>query len=203
MVPYISIGGYADPPRIPHLSFEVNCGELVVLAGGPGSGKSNLIRCLAGLRRSDRGIIRILGSEPGTIRSRERTVFVFQNHNYAPDIGVRYQLDQRVSLLRDAPLREARDCVSDWCHDMNLLEISEYRPEKLNLSQLQMFSLAPLVLSYPSVVILDEPLKNLSASLTSDALQMVLNTLEKAAVLAMVQRRSPLLTRADRVVNLT
>ena len=202
MVPYISIGGYADQPRIPHLSLEVNRGELVIIAGGPGNGKSNLMKCIAGLRRPSRGIIRVLGSEPGTMRSREKSVFIFQKDNYAPDIILRYQLEQRVSLLRDVPAREARELVYEWCKDMDLATEAEMRPEKLNLSQLQIFSLAPLVLCEPSVAVMDEPLVNVASNLVPDAVQLILGILDRAAVLALVQRQSPLFSRADRTVVL-
>jgi ABC-type multidrug transport system ATPase subunit len=201
MTPYISIGGYSDPPRIPHLSFEVNRGELVALVGGPGSGKSNLMKCLAGIRKSVRDSIRILGSVPGSMRSRERSIFVFQNFNYAPDIFVRTQLEQRISLIRGVPSREVKDDVHNWCERMKLLDVCMNYPGKLNLSQLQLFSLAPVFLTSPSVVILDEPLRNVSVSHIDSALSLILPARENAAVLALVQKLSPLLEKADRIVT--
>ncbi|MCK4671991.1 MAG: ATP-binding cassette domain-containing protein [Candidatus Aegiribacteria sp.] len=202
MTPYISIGGYSDPPRIPHLSFEVNRGELVALVGGPGSGKSNLMKCLAGIRKSARDSIRILGARPGSMRSRERSVFVFQNFNYAPDIFVRTQLEQRISLIRGVPSRGVKDDVHDWCERMELQDVCVQYPGKLNLSQLQLFSLAPVSLTSPSVVILDEPLRNVSVSCIDAALSLILPALENAAVLALVQKTSPLLENADKIVTI-
>lgn len=200
MTPYISIGGYSDPPRIPHLSFEVNRGELVALVGGPGSGKSDLMRCLAGIRKSVRDSIRILGAEPGSMRSRERSAFVFQNFNYSQDIFVRTQLIQKISLIRGVPSREVKDDVHDWCERMELQDVCMKYPENLNLSQLQLFSLAPVFLTSPSVVVLDEPLRNVSVSCIDTALSMILPAVENAAVLALVQKTSPILENADRIV---
>lgn len=202
MAPYIFIGGYSDPPRIPHLSLEVNRSELVALVGGPGSGKSNLMQCLAGIRTYKRGSIRILGAKPGSMRSRENTIFVFQNCNYAPDTVVRFQIEQRVSLLRGAPRKDVKHDVLEWCEKRGLQEVSAQVPEKLNISELQLFSLAPLSLSNPSVVILDEPLRNISGSRIDDALEIVLSQLDKAAILVLVQKQSPLLVKADRIMNL-
>ncbi len=202
MAPYISIGGYSDPPRIPHLSLEVNHNELVALVGGAGSGKSNLMKCLAGIRKPVRDSIRIMGAKPGSIASRERSVFVFQNFNYAPDIYLRTQLDQRISLIRGVPSREVKDDVRDWCERMDLLDVCMNYPGKVNLSQLQLFSLAPVFLTSPSVVILDEPFRNVSASSVDAALSLILPALENAAVLALVQKSSPLLEKADRIVTI-
>ncbi len=202
MAPYISIGGYSDPPRIPHLSFEVNHSELVALVGGPGSGKSDLMKCLAGIRRPVRDSIRILGAEPGSMRSRERSIFVFQNFNYAPDILIRTQLEQRISLLRGVPSRKVKDDVHDWCERMELLDVYMNYPGKLNLLQLQLFSLAPVSLTSPLVVILDEPLRNVSDSSVDVALSLILPAVENAAVLALVQKMSPLLEKADRIMDI-
>ena len=202
MAPYISVGGHSDPPRIPHLSFEVNHGELVALVGGAGSGKSDLMKCLAGIRKPLRDSIRIMGAKPGSMRSRERSVFVFQNFNYAPDICIRTQLEQRISLLRGVPSRKVKGDIRAWCERIELQDVCMNYPGKLNLSQLQLFSLAPVSLTSPLVVILDEPLRNVSDSSIDTAISLILPTLEKAAVLVLVQKTSPLLEKADRILDI-
>ena len=202
MPPYISIGGYSDPPRIPHFSIEADSGELVAIVGGPGSGKSNLIKSIAGIRSTGSGSIRIMGARPGTIRSREMAAFVFQNSNFAPDLPVRNQLDRRIALIRGVSAREVQRDVAAWCEKMDLTEAAAQVPGHMNRSQLQMLSLAPLALTKPSVAVLDEPLVNLSSLRVSSVLSLIISLLEKASVLALVQNKSPLVKRADRVVNL-
>lgn len=202
MPPYISIGGYSDPPRIPYLSIEAGCGELVALVGGPGSGKSNLIKSIAGIRSTGRGSIRIMGARPGSMRAREKTVFVFQNSNFSPDLAVRIQLERRIALLRGAPVRAVQRDVADWCETMELTEAAGKIPDQMNRSQLQMLSLAPLALTNPLLAVLDEPVANLSSLSVSSALEMIISLLERASVLVLSQNKSPLVTRADKVVNL-
>jgi ABC-type multidrug transport system ATPase subunit len=202
MPPYISIGGYSDPPRIPHLSLEAVSGELVALVGGPGSGKSNLIKSIAGIRSAGRGSIRIMGARPGSMRSREEAIFVFQNSNYSPDLTVGTQLERRIALIRGVPARDVQRDVADWCEEMELTGLSREMPGRMNRSQLQMFSLAPLAIAKPCVAVLDEPLENLSSLMASEAIKMMISLLDRAAVLALVQNKSQLVTRADRVVNL-
>lgn len=202
MPPYISIGGYSDPPLIPYLSIEAGCGELVALVGGPGSGKSNLIKSIAGIRSAGRDSIRIMGARPGSMRAREESVFVFQNSNFAPDLTVRNQLERRIALLRRVPTSAVQRDVAGWCEEMELTEAADKIPGKTNRSQLQMLSLAPLVLTSPFVVVLDEPVANLSSLMVSSALAIIISMLEKASVLVLVQNKSPLVTRANRVVIL-
>lgn len=203
MPPYISIGGYSDPPRISYLSIEAGKGELVALVGCPGSGKSNLIKSIAGIRSVSGGSIRIMGAKPGSMRAREEAVFVFQNCNFAPDLAVRTQLERRIALFRGVPVRNVRIDIENWCKEMELTEIARYVPQQMNRSQLQMLSLAPLALTDPLVAVLDEPLVNLSSLSISSALSIIFSLLERnASVLALVQSKSPLVKRADRVVKL-
>lgn len=202
MPPYISIGGYSDPPRIPYFSLEVARGELVAVAGPPGSGKSNLIKSIAGIRAFSKGTIKILGARPGSMRSRTETSFVFQNWNFMPDLTVRTQLERRIALYRSVPTRTVRREVSRWCDDFELADAIDRYPRKLNRSQLQMLALAPLALTEPTVAVLDEPMANLSSLATASAISVILSVLERGAVLAFVQGRSPLAGRADRVVKL-
>jgi len=86
---------------------------------------------------------------------------------------------------------------------MELTEVAGQVPDQMNRSQLQMLSLAPLALTKPAVAVLDEPLSNLSSLRTSSALSIVISLLDKASVLVLVQSKSPLVKRANRVVNLT
>ena len=203
MPPYISIGGYSDPPRIPCLSLETGSGELVALVGGPGSGKSNLIKSIAGIRPVNRGSIRILGAKPGSMRAREGAFFVFQNSNFIPDLSVMSQIERIIALYRGVPVRNVREDVIGWCEEMELTAAVRMLPKQMNRSQLQMLSLAPLALTSHAVVILDEPLVNLSTMMTSSALSMIFSSLEsRASVLALVQSKSPLAKKADRTVNI-
>ncbi|MCK4807803.1 MAG: ATP-binding cassette domain-containing protein, partial [Candidatus Aegiribacteria sp.] len=132
MPPYISIGGYSDPPRIPYFSIEADRGELVALVGGPGSGKSNLIKSIAGIRSAGRGSIRIMGARPGSMRAREEAVFVFQNCNFAPDLVIRNQLERRIALFRGVPARAVQRDVAGWCEEMELTEAAGEIPGQMN-----------------------------------------------------------------------
>jgi ABC-type multidrug transport system ATPase subunit len=202
MPPYISIGGYSDPPRLAYLSVEVDKGEMVVITGPPGSGKSNLIKSMAGIRGYAKGSIKILGSRAGTLRSREGAVFVFQNWNFLPDLTVRNQLERKVALHRGFPTRDVRRAVARWCQDLDLGDAADRYPGQLNRSELQLLALCPAALVAPPVLVLDEPMANLSSIMVSSAMETVLSVLENGAILALSQARSPLVSRADRMVNL-
>jgi len=203
MPPYISIGGYSDPPRVPHFSLEVDRGELVVVTGGPGSGKTNLIKSLAGIRSTVRGSMRILGARPGDARARSDSLFVFQSGNFLEHVQVRQQLERKIALYRGASPREVRPVLKEWATETELVRLLDRTPGQLNRSQLQMLSFALLALTDAVVIVLDEPLEDLTSEQVSTAVAHIVDNLEGAAVLATARRRSPLLTKADRVVELS
>jgi energy-coupling factor transport system ATP-binding protein len=136
------------------------------------------------------------------VRYLNDTVVVFQDSNLVPDLPVRGQLERRIALHRGLATRDVRSDVDRWCVEMELESAVDRIPEKLNRAELQLLSLAPLALAEPAVVLLDEPLMNLSPIGVGHALEMILALLEKAAVLAVCQSRSSLTGKADRVVNL-
>lgn len=201
MPAYISIAGYSDPPRIPLLSLEVNRGEMVAVAGPPGSGKTSLVRSLAGLRDPVRGAIRLLGERPGGSASRFRSVFVFQDDNFAPDRSVWSQLVRRFALW-GGDAQESALRLEDWCDAFGLIQAATLSPAGLNLCQLRLFALAPVAICRPAVAILDEPLVGIPADHAAIVMELLHATREKGTVLVMTQKDSPACGGADRVVIL-
>ena len=201
MPAYLSVRGYSDPPRIPHLSLEVNRGELVVIEGAPGSGKSNLVSALAGIGKPIRGELRILGCKPGAPGARERAVFVFQEQNFSPGRSVWSQLLRRLPLWGLGKDR-AKTLLEEWCRDMKLLDSCSRNPEAINLSHLRLLSLAPLHFCKLAVVVLDEPLSDLSFDRVGEVADLIRDIAEESAVLAAVRLDNPLLGVADRIVTL-
>jgi ABC-2 type transport system ATP-binding protein len=201
MPAFISIAGYSDPPRIPLLSLEVNRGEMVAVAGPPGSGKSNLMGALAGIRNPVRGTIRILGQRAGEAACRLRSVFVFQDHNFDPGRTVWSQLAARLPLW-GGNSGENSLRLEAWCHACGLLEAAGREPGRMNLAQLRFLSLAPVALCSPAVAVLDEPLVGLPAEQAGRALDIIMTVREKGAVLVMTQEDSSVCRAADRVVVL-
>ena len=119
MLSEITIRNYSDPPRIRNLSLEVKRGELVLILGDPGSGKSRLVRCLAGIERCGNCRLTLAGTAAGSISSRVGSFFVFQSGNFDPDREVIQQLIRRIEL-RGFNRQAAAKLVSEWCRKYSL-----------------------------------------------------------------------------------
>jgi len=128
-------------------------------------------------------------------------MFIFQEQNFTPGGSVWSQLLRRLPLW-GLNADRAESALEKWCRDNDLLDISSRNPEKINLSHLRLLSLAPLHLCRPVVVVLDEPLSDLSSDLVGGITEMIKGVSGKAAVLAMTRLDDPLSELADRVVTL-
>src|SRR5215467_11020238 len=73
---------FAGRAVVDHVSLEVADGELFVLLGASGSGKSTILRMIAGLASSDAGSIQLMGQDVTRLPPQARGVgFVFQNYS--------------------------------------------------------------------------------------------------------------------------
>lgn len=198
----IKLRGYSDPPRISDLDLTVKPGEMVLLAGNPGTGKSRIVSCLAGLRRPRAQKISMAGHRPGSMASLGRSFFLFQEDNFAPGKEVFSQLVRRLST-RGVGRRRARYMLDTWSKSWGVYQFLRRPPEKLPLSVLQIFGLCELELCSFDAAVLDGPVCNLGPPVLEQATQLLLKIRESAAMLVLTDLPTTLYEVADRVVTLS
>jgi ABC-type sulfate/molybdate transport systems ATPase subunit len=142
------------------LSLSVGDGEVVALAGPSGAGKTTVLRCVAGLRRPDRGRI-AAGGEVWFEHDRvdrppqQRSVgYVPQHHALFPHLTVR----------RNVAFSGAGDgAVEELLERMGIAALADELPERLSGGERQRTALARALARRPGVLLLDEPLAALDA----------------------------------------
>jgi NitT/TauT family transport system ATP-binding protein len=192
-----------DPPRpaLDGLSFEVVSGELVAVIGANGTGKSTLLKLIAGLLDAGRGTVAIRGS---------------QVRGPGPDVGFVFQeprlLPWRSSLANVAfPLelagwsRNAREArARDLLRLVGTGDVERLRPHQLSGGTRQRVSIARALALEPRVLLLDEPFSALDA-LTRERFNVVLQTIwsETGTTILLVTHSIPeAVFLADRVLVL-
>jgi molybdate transport system ATP-binding protein len=149
-------------------SLEIAQGEFVALFGPSGVGKTTLLRCLAGLEQPEQGSV-VVGGDTWldttrriNLAQQQRHVgYVFQDYALFPNMTVRGNLE--FALRKGASKKR----VDDLLELMELGELQHRKPETLSGGQKQRVALARALASEPSLLLLDEPLSALDASIRS------------------------------------
>jgi sn-glycerol 3-phosphate transport system ATP-binding protein len=144
---------------------EVADGELLVLVGGSGSGKSTILRMLAGLETVTSGSIRIGGRDVTALPPRARDVaMVFQDYALYPHMTVRENLSLGLRL-RKVPRQEIERRVAWAAGVLELAPLLDRKPKALSGGQRQRVAMGRAMVREPAAFLFDEPLSNLDAGL--------------------------------------
>ena len=195
---------FGDVTIVEDFNLQVEDGELLVLVGGSGSGKSTILRMVAGLETVSSGTIRIGDREITNLRPRERDVaMVFQDYALYPHLTVRDNLSLGLRL-RDVPRPEIDRRVA-WASGMLGLEaLLARKPKQLSGGQRQRVAMGRAMVREPQVFLFDEPLSNLDAGLRGQmrieigGLQRRLNT----TTIYVTHDQVEAMTLGDRIVVL-
>jgi sulfonate transport system ATP-binding protein len=142
-------------PAIADLRFDIEPGSITVLVGATGSGKSTLVRILAGLDVPTSG--RVLWD--GT--SDRSCGIVFQEARLMPWLNIRQNV--RFGFGPNRP-RESDQIVDQVLEQVGLKAFSRYYPRQLSGGMAQRVAIARALVRNPSLLLLDEPFSALDAS---------------------------------------
>jgi multiple sugar transport system ATP-binding protein len=195
---------FGDVVVVEEFSLRVEDGELLVLVGGSGSGKSTILRMAAGLESVTAGSIRIDERDITHLPPRERDVaMVFQDYALYPHMTVRQNLSLGLRLRKiDSAEIERR---VRWSAEMLGIDaLLDRKPKQLSGGQRQRVAMGRAMVREPLVFLFDEPLSNLDAGLRArmrieiGALQRRLRT----TTLFVTHDQVEAMTLGDRIVVL-
>jgi ABC-2 type transport system ATP-binding protein len=141
---------YGAHLAVDDVGFSVTEGEIFGILGVNGAGKTTTVECLQGLRRPDRGRMRVLALDPRTDRSQLRSLVGSQLQASAlPD---RLRVEEAVLLFGDGDRRSADRLLETW----NLAALRRSSFASLSGGQRQRLFIALALLNGPRVVFFDE-----------------------------------------------
>ncbi len=140
-------------------------GEFVAVLGPSGCGKSTTLFMLAGIYAPSAGTMRFDGARVNEVESRDRNVgIVFQSYALYPHMSVRENIafPLRFKKVPDAEARRRVEAIAGLVQVRDLLD---RRPGEMSGGQQQRVALARALVKEPQLLLLDEPLSNLDATL--------------------------------------
>jgi molybdate transport system permease protein len=136
-------------------------GRRLAVLGPSGSGKSLLLKLIAGIERTDRGTIMLDGRDLSSLDPAARGIaYVPQNYGLFPHLTVTGQL--QFPLNADPALAER------WLDRLRLRGLEQRQPAALSLGQQQRVALARALVRPARLLLLDEPFSALDAPLRAD-----------------------------------
>ena len=176
--------GHGGQPVFSGVSFTLARGQIAALLGPSGTGKTTLLRCIAGLHAPAAGTLRLRGADAARLKPEQRGVgFVFQDLALFPHLDVAGNVGFGLSRWSTRE-REAR--VADLLARIGLAGFGARKPHELSGGQQQRVALARSLAPKPDLLLLDEPLSGLDADLRPklrDELRALLKAEGAAALL--------------------
>jgi ABC-type Fe3+/spermidine/putrescine transport system ATPase subunit len=146
------------------ITFEVAEGEAMVLLGASGSGKTTILRIIAGLEEPDGGQVILHGRDVTALPARERGVgVIFQDYALFPKMTVERNIGYGLRI-RHRPRREIKETVDRLLALINLEDHRGKYPSQLSGGQRQRVAIARTLAYQPEVLLFDEPFGALDAN---------------------------------------
>ena len=156
---------FGDTTAVDDLTLHVIDGELLVLLGSSGCGKTTALRMVAGLEELTAGTVTIGDRVVNDVDPKDRDVaMVFQSYALYPHLtvakNIEFPLRQRGIDKEDRAVRVKRAAET-----LGLATLLDRKPGQLSGGQRQRVALARAIVREPTVFLMDEPLSNLDAAL--------------------------------------
>jgi len=156
---------FGNEEILPCVNLRIEDGEFVVFVGPSGCGKSTLLRLIAGLEDPTGGDIEIDGRVVTDESPKDRGVgMVFQSYALYPHMSVYENIAFGLKLGK-ANKSKIREWVEKTAEVLQLEKLLERKPRELSGGQRQRVAIGRAMAREPKIMLFDEPLSNLDASL--------------------------------------
>jgi len=163
---------------VDHASYHVDQGDVVVIIGPSGSGKSSFLRCLNMLEEIDSGKIVIDGvdltdKKTNINKIRAEVGMVFQSFNLFPHKSVLENVMLAQKIVRKRSKTEAKEIGMKLLVKVGIEEKADAYPNQLSGGQKQRVAIARALAMNPKVMLFDEPTSALDPEMVGEVLDVM------------------------------
>ena len=168
------------------LNIHIEADNTVIGLFGPsGAGKSMMLKCIAGIEKPDRGVIRLddrilFDSEQKIdLPPQKRKVgYLFQDYALFPNMTVRGNVTAGMHALKK---QERKAKADELMERFRISHLADVRPDRLSGGERQRTALARIFASDPELLLLDEPFSSLDTMLKFELIPFVKDTVRSYA----------------------
>lgn len=176
---------------VKNVSLTVNDGEVVVIIGPSGSGKSSLLRTVNGIEKAQRGSILIDGvdimdDKADRRKIREEVGMVFQSFNLFPHLSVLENIVLAPMKVKHMSRVEAEKKAMTLLKRVGLEDKAGQKPQQLSGGQQQRVAIARALAMEPKAMLFDEPTSALDPEMIKEVLDVMLSLAKDGMTMLLV-----------------
>ena len=184
----VSVSGlhkrFGDLEVLKGIDMQIDAGEVVVVFGRSGSGKSTFLRCINFLEDPDEGTVQVAGISVAAglpTRRRRREIrrlrthcgMVFQQFNLFPQMTVLDNVMEAPLRVKGESANEVREHAMQLLDEVGLADKADQHPIRLSGGQQQRVAIARALAMRPEVMLFDEPTSALDPELIHEVLAVM------------------------------
>jgi putative ABC transport system ATP-binding protein len=188
---------------------EVRRGEIVILTGPSGGGKTTLLTLIGALRSVQDGSLQVLGrelngaSERDLIQVRQHVGYIFQASNLLDALTASQNVQVALALHPDVSAADARTRSLKALEAVGLGDRASHHPDELSGGQKQRVAIARALVNEPEIILADEPTAALDTKTGREVVQLIHDLVkQQQCTVLLVTHDTRILDIADRIINL-
>ncbi|MDF9795878.1 ABC-type Fe3+/spermidine/putrescine transport system ATPase subunit [Catalinimonas alkaloidigena] len=192
-----------DQNAVKNISFSLDKGQILTLTGESGSGKTSLLKIIAGLLEPDEGKIYlngewVKGPSRRLVPGHPEIKMVYQHYELSPKLNVAQNIKRILRAYVKEYQEERAEELMEIC---KLQHLRDSFPRELSGGEKQRVALARALAEEPLLLLMDEPFSNIDLSLKAHLKREIIDILEALEITTIIVSHDPqdALSMADQV----
>ncbi|MBE9028235.1 DevA family ABC transporter ATP-binding protein [filamentous cyanobacterium LEGE 11480] len=201
--------GQLQKQVLSEINLQIKTGEVVIMTGPSGSGKTTLLTLVGGLRAAQSGSLKILGEElcgaksKRLVQARRNNGYIFQAHNLHYSLTAMQNVMMGLEVHPEYTRQDMQARATEILQQVGLGDHIDYYPSDLSGGQKQRVAISRALVSYPRLVLADEPTAALDSKSGRAVVDLMQNLArEQGCTILLVTHDNRILDVADRIVHL-